>query len=79
MHNQDQTADPIEIAGPAEAHQRDGGNVMHKHLPKVLASHVEELAHAQRPVERQRNHVVPPDIVADGLVRVAVPAAVDVP
>ena len=31
------------------------------------------------PVEAQLDHVVPPDVVVDGVVRVVVPAVLDVP
>lgn len=44
-----------------------------EHLPEILALHVEELADTQGPVERHGDHVVPPDVVSDGLVWESVP------
>lgn len=69
MHHEDQGADPEDIDNPRQAHQDYGGDVMYKHLPKVLPLHVKELGNAQRPVERHGDHVVPPNVHRDGLVR----------
>ena len=41
--------------------------------------HIRYLADAERPVEAEFDHVVPPDILLDGVVRVVVPAVLDVP
>lgn len=46
---------------------------MYEHLPEVFAFNIEELACAQRPIKRQRNHVIPPNVGGDGLVGVAIP------
>ena len=71
--------DSGEVARPAESHERDGGHVMDEHLPEVLPLHVEELRNAERPVEAQLDHVVPPDVTGDTMVRVMVPAELDIP
>ena len=64
---------PGEVAGPREAEEGDGGEVVDKHLPEVFSLHVEKLHDGQRPVESQlkelqvmvsvnlKYHVVPPD------------------
>lgn len=69
----------MQIADPAKRHQQDRDHVVGEHLPKVLALHIVKLGRRQRPVEGHRDHVVPPDVVRYRLVRVAVPALLDVP
>ena len=44
---------PGEVAGPREAEEGDGGEVVNKHLPKVFPLHIEKLKDRQRPVESQ--------------------------
>ena len=44
---------PGEVAGPREAEEGDGGEVVDKHLPEVFSLHVEKLHDGQRPVESQ--------------------------
>lgn len=52
---------------------------MYKHLPEVLAFHVEVLAKAERPVEGQRYDVMPPCARLDALMWIRVPALVNIP
>ena len=73
MHNQHQAAHPENVDHPREAHQHDGGDVMDEHLPKVFPFHVEKLRHAQGPVKSHREHVVPPYVGCDRLMRKSVP------
>lgn len=63
VEQQDQCANSIQIADPAERQQGDRRNMVDKHLPKVLVADVPELGYGQRPVERRRDHVVPPDVI----------------
>lgn len=67
MQQEHEGADAVQVADPAEGEQRDGGEVVHEHLPEVLAPHVPELRQRQRPVERRADHVVPPDITRQPL------------
>jgi hypothetical protein len=60
VYEKDQSADPVKVADPWEGHEADGADVVDEHLPEVLPLHVSELRGSQRPVERQRDHVVPP-------------------
>lgn len=53
--------------------------MMHEHLPEVLVHHIEELREAQRPIERQREHVIPPDVSRHRLVRIIPPTLLDIP
>ncbi len=50
VNDEDERADPGEVAGPGEAHEGNGGQVMNEHLPEVLPLHVEKLGDHQRPV-----------------------------
>ena len=43
MDGQDQSSNPGEVAGPGEAHERDGGDVVDEHLPEIFPLHVVEL------------------------------------
>ena len=79
MDDEHEGADAGEVAGPGEAQQEDGGGVVDEHLPKVLALRVEELRDAERPVEGQLGHVVPPDGAVHRVHGVVVPAVADVP
>jgi len=67
VNNENQGANAMQIAHPAERHQQQGDHVMDEHLPEVLTFHIEELGASEGPVEGHRNHVVPPDIIADRL------------
>lgn len=53
----------MQVAHPAERQQQQCDQVMDEHLPKVLAFDVEKLGDRERPVEGQRDHVVPPDVI----------------
>ena len=44
---------PGEVAGPGEAEEGDGGEVVDEHLPKVFSLHIEKLQDRQGPVESQ--------------------------
>ena len=44
---------PGKVAGPREAEEGDGGEVVNKHLPKVFSLHIKKLKDRQRPVESQ--------------------------
>ena len=46
-------APPGEVAGPGEAEEGDGGEVVDKHLPKVFSLHIKKLQDGQGPVESQ--------------------------
>lgn len=67
VHDQDEGADAVQIAHPAERQQQQRDYVVDEHLPEVLALDVEELGEGQRPVEGHRDHVIPPDVVLDRL------------
>ena len=43
MDGQHQSSDSGEVAGPGEAHERDGCHVVDEHLPEILPLHVVEL------------------------------------
>ena len=43
MDGQDQSSNSGEVAGPGEAHERDGRHVVDEHLPEILPLHVVEL------------------------------------
>ena len=62
MDDKDEGANPGEVAGPAEGHQGNGGDVVDKHLPEVLTLHIIKLRKAQGPVETQLYHVVHPHL-----------------
>ena len=47
---------PGEVAGPGEAEEGDGGEVVDEHLPKVFALHIKKLQDRQGPVESQLKH-----------------------
>lgn len=62
VHDHDEGPHPHEVGRPGEHDEGDGGLVVDEHLPEVFPLHIEELAEAQGPVERQLQHVVKPHI-----------------
>ena len=62
VHDHHEGPHPHEVGRPGEHDQGDGGLVVDEHLPEVFPLHIEELAEAQGPVERQLQHVVKPHI-----------------
>ena len=73
MYDHDERSHSGEVAGPWEAEEWDGGQVVDEHLPKVFSLHVSELRDCQGPVERQLQHVVPPHVTLNDMVRIIVP------
>lgn len=69
----------MQVAHPAKGEQQQRHHVMDKHLPEVLALHIHKLADGERPVEAHGQHVVPPDVRVQRLMRETVPAVLDVP
>ena len=73
VYDHDERSHSGEVAGPWEAEEWDGGQVVDEHLPKVFSLHVSELRDCQGPVERQLQHVVPPHVTLNDMVRIIVP------
>lgn len=53
--------------------------MVNEHFPKVLSFDVEKLRNAQCPIETQFDHVIPPNVTVDSMMRVVIPAMLDVP
>ena len=57
----------MEVANPREGHEADRANMVNEHLPKVLPFDIPELRRCQRPVKRQRDHIIPPSRFSNAL------------
>lgn len=67
VDDQHQRADAMQIAHPRQRQQDQRDDVVHEHLPEVLALDVEELGDDQRPVKGHGEHVVRPDVTVHRL------------
>ena len=52
----------MEVDDPEEVEETDGYNMVNKHLPEVLFLSVNYLHQGHGPIERELQHVEPPDI-----------------
>merc|ERR1739848_788511 len=71
---------PLEkVTRPREAHEQNGGCVMNKHHPKILAFHIDKLGPEKAPIKTQFGHVPPPDVPIYGMIWIFVPTVSDIP
>lgn len=67
VYDEDQRPDSDEVARPREDQKEDGNDVVDEHFPKVLPLNILEDGEEERPIEAERQHVVPPNVIRHSL------------